>query len=100
MSGTPALPVRPLTRYTVLRLIGKLVSAAKRWLAGKSRNLTERPGPLVAGDAPQLDGKYRIVRQDPRRGKRLSLGRKSYNAESATGLFTPTPLIVWLKQIS
>jgi hypothetical protein len=96
--GSPGVPVGALPHYTIPSLVGKRVSAARRWIAHKTLYLTEHVGPLKAGNASSLFANYLITAQRPRPGRRLTLGIGTRNSSGGSGSFAPTPLTVWATQ--
>jgi hypothetical protein len=91
--ASPAVPTQ-LPRYNVPDLVGGAVAAARAWVAHKELYFVAHLGPLTAGAAPDLLDNYRVTRQRPRPGHKLQLG-----TGTSGGGFTPTPLVVWARQV-
>lgn len=72
-AASPAVP-SPLPSAVVPSLVGKRVGAAAAWASRAGLTWEAALGPLVAGAAPLLLDDYRIVRESPKPGTRLSYG--------------------------
>jgi hypothetical protein len=85
-----------LRSYVVPRLVGDEMSAAYAWAAHKRLIFRAYLPPLAAGNAPGLFANYVVIRQSPRPGSRLSLGRRGQSKPRGhgRGRFHATPLSV------
>lgn len=87
--GSPAW--RPHT-VTLRNLVGMQVSDALAWIGGAELFYEVRDiPPLPPSDAARLFDAYRVTRQSPEPGSRLSPG-----VLGKSGGFRPTPVILWV----
>ncbi len=88
-------PISNLAQATVPDLVGRRVTAAWIWTYENDMFFEARLPPLRNGDRPRLYDNYRIVRQSPKAGSRLS---RFPGVCNGIGCGPPTPLIVWGRQ--
>jgi hypothetical protein len=84
-----------LPRYRVPRLVGGYVNDAYRWVSHKKLIFRAYLAPLKGGSAPGLLANYRVTRQHPAPGARLTLGRPSKGVRGGGQGVRETPLSVW-----
>ena len=93
--GRFAVPMGRLPSYVVPKLRGGPVSTAYGWARNKRLVFRAYLGPLKAGNARSLFANYRVVRQRPAAGVRLTLGERGRTAAGKRASFRLTPLTVW-----
>lgn len=98
LASRPAHPAvargRPRT-LTVARFVAAAASTAYSWVRAQKVALTAHLGPLNAGGAPGLLANYRVSRQRPGAGGRLTWGA---SGGSARGAPVRVPVTVWAAQ--
>jgi hypothetical protein len=91
----PTVPVGRLRKYVVAKFVGGAVSSAYGWVSRRRLDFRAYLGPLKAGGARGLFANYRVTRQRPVAGVRLTLGHGKRPVKGRGGSFRLTPLTVW-----
>lgn len=91
--GSPGVPIGRLPSAKVPLFVGRPIATAVAW--ADRHNLywqVDKLPPLIAGNAPDLLGNYRVISQQPTVGSSLTLGIAKGGGNQ--GSFAPTPLIL------